>query len=45
MGWKRGDLPVTEAQSERILSLPVQQFLSTDQIDYVSEVIRSFYQK
>lgn len=43
MGWKRGDLPVTERQAERILSLPVHQFLSTGQIDHVCETIRTFY--
>jgi aminotransferase EvaB len=43
MGWKRGDLPVTERQTERILSLPVHQFLSIDQIDHVCNTIRTFY--
>jgi len=45
MGWKKGALPVTESQSERILSLPIHQFLSADQIDYVCEIISEFYTK
>ncbi len=45
MGWKRGDLPITEAQSKKILSLPIHQFLTKDQIDYVSETIIKFYIK
>lgn len=45
MGWKKGDLPVTESQSEKILSLPVHQFLSMEQIDYVAAVIHRFYQQ
>lgn len=44
MGWRRGDLPVTESQSQRILSLPIHQFLSGEQIDTVCAVIRRFYQ-
>jgi dTDP-4-amino-4,6-dideoxygalactose transaminase len=43
LGYKKGDLPVTERQMERILSLPVNQFLSMAQVDLVSESIREFY--
>jgi dTDP-4-amino-4,6-dideoxygalactose transaminase len=45
MGWKRGDLPVTEAQTKKIISLPIHQFLSEEQIDYTGKTIRNFYKK
>ncbi len=44
-GWRRGDLPVTEAQAGRILSLPVHHMLNRDQIDYVIDCIREFYDR
>ena len=43
LGYKRGDFPVTEQQSSRILSLPVNQFLSEEQVDFVIDEIRGFY--
>lgn len=43
MGWKKGDLPETEEQAMKIISLPIHQFLSEDQIDYVCETIHKFY--
>jgi len=43
LGWGRGDLPVTEAQAERILSLPVHHMLNADQVDYVIDCVRAFY--
>jgi dTDP-4-amino-4,6-dideoxygalactose transaminase len=45
MGWKKGDLPETENQSGKIISLPIHQFLNEEQIDYVSEKINEFYWK
>ncbi|MDP8237192.1 MAG: DegT/DnrJ/EryC1/StrS family aminotransferase, partial [Candidatus Erginobacter occultus] len=42
-GYQRGDFPVAEAQAERILSLPIHQYLADEQIAYVIESIRSFY--
>ena len=43
LGYKRGDLPETERQASRILSLPVHEFLTNEQIDYVIQSIRRFY--
>jgi dTDP-4-amino-4,6-dideoxygalactose transaminase len=45
LGYKKGDFPVTERQAERILSLPINQYLGADQIDLVVESIRKFYGK
>lgn len=45
LGYSRGDFPITEKQSERILTLPINQFLKTAQISYISEQINSFFEK
>lgn len=45
LGYKKGSFPVTERQSERILSLPINQYLKNDQIDLVAEAIRGFYKQ
>jgi dTDP-4-amino-4,6-dideoxygalactose transaminase len=43
LGYKRGSLPVTEKQADQILSLPVNQYLTREQIDYVIDRIRVFF--
>ena len=43
LGYKKGDFPVTERQAGRILSLPINQFLDNDQIDFVIQSINQFY--
>lgn len=43
LGYKKGDFPVCEAQSEKILSLPIHQYLTEDQIRYVAGLIWGFY--
>ncbi|MEW6386724.1 MAG: DegT/DnrJ/EryC1/StrS family aminotransferase [Thermodesulfobacteriota bacterium] len=45
LGWRPGDLPETERQSQRILSLPVHQDLTEAQILHVAETIRQFYRR
>ena len=44
MGYKRGDFPQAERQAESVLSLPVHQHLSDEQVRYVCEAIGEFYQ-
>jgi dTDP-4-amino-4,6-dideoxygalactose transaminase len=44
-GWKPGDLPETERQARRILTLPIHQFLTEAQIHYVAETMRNFYRR
>jgi dTDP-4-amino-4,6-dideoxygalactose transaminase len=44
LGYKPGELPVTERQAERVLSLPVYPELETHQLEYVAGNIRSFYE-
>jgi dTDP-4-amino-4,6-dideoxygalactose transaminase len=43
LGYRRGSLPKAEEQADRILSLPVHEYLSEDQIQYVISSIRAFY--
>jgi dTDP-4-amino-4,6-dideoxygalactose transaminase len=43
LGTKRGDFPVCERLAGRILSLPVHQYLSDEQIDLVCDAILRFY--
>jgi len=38
-----GSLPVAERQAKRILSLPIHQFLTEEDIVYVAETINGFY--
>lgn len=45
LGYKKGSLPNTERQASRILSLPIHQSLSPEQIQLVIESIKDFYGK
>jgi dTDP-3-amino-2,3,6-trideoxy-4-keto-D-glucose/dTDP-3-amino-3,4,6-trideoxy-alpha-D-glucose/dTDP-2,6-dideoxy-D-kanosamine transaminase len=44
LGYKKGDFPVCERQAEEILTLPIHQFLAEEDIRYVCDSIREFYQ-
>ena len=43
IGLKSDDLHETEKQGKQILSLPIHQFLTPEQIEYVAESIKRFY--
>ena len=43
LGYERGRLPVTEAATDQVLSLPIYPELSRAQQDWVIESIRAFY--
>jgi dTDP-4-amino-4,6-dideoxygalactose transaminase len=43
LGYKAGDFPVSEQASGEVLALPVNPEVSAEDIEYVSETIRSFY--
>jgi dTDP-4-amino-4,6-dideoxygalactose transaminase len=43
LGYRIGSLPETERQATRILSLPVQQFLTLDDIAYVASEVSAFF--
>ena len=43
LGYKRGDFPETERQAACVITLPVDQHLSREEMVYVVEKIRQFY--
>lgn len=43
LGYRAGDFPVCERLAGRILSLPIHQYLTEDDIAYVAEAIREFH--
>jgi UDP-2-acetamido-2-deoxy-ribo-hexuluronate aminotransferase len=42
LGYKKGDFPVAERVSKEIMSLPMNPYLSDDEIGYVSEKVTKF---
>lgn len=44
LGYQRGDFPVAEKQAETIISLPIHQHLKDEEIDFMTEKVKSFYQ-
>jgi len=42
-GWKLGDFPLAEKLAGEVLSLPIGPHVSPEQIDYVCEKVREFY--
>ena len=45
LGYKRGAFPVCEAQGERIVSLPVHEYLTEAEQQYVVDRVREFYRR
>ena len=43
LGYKQGDLPVTERICEEVLSLPIYPELSQEQIEYVAGTVLKFF--
>ena len=42
---KRGDFPITDIHTKKIITFPCDQHLSRKQINYVIKVVRDFYKK
>jgi len=42
-GYQAGDFPVAEAQVDRVLALPHHQYVTPEQIEFVSNSINDFY--
>ena len=45
LGYKEGDLPVSEEVAHEVLALPVYPELTSDQQDFIVSSIRAFYKK
>ena len=43
LGHKKGDFPIAERIADNTLSLPVHEFITRDQQDYVIKLIKAFY--
>jgi dTDP-4-amino-4,6-dideoxygalactose transaminase len=43
LGYKAGDFPVCEATVRSVLSLPVHEFITREQQDYVADAISEFF--
>lgn len=43
LGYREGDFPVSEGDSQTIITLPVHQHLTPQEIDHTVEQVRSFY--
>ncbi len=43
LGYTAGDFPMAERQSAAILTLPINQFMTEDEVAYVAEAINGFY--
>ena len=45
LGYKRGDFPVCENQAKKILTLPINQFLTNREICYIANKVNQFFIK
>ena len=45
LGWKEGDLPVTEKVSKEVITLPMYPDLTGMEMDYMAEVIGRYFKK
>ena len=43
LGHKTGDFPVTDRHANEMITFPVDQYLTHDQLDRVVDVVRDFY--
>ena len=43
MGYKLGDFPIAESQANRILTLPVNQYMTEEEVVYVADQVNSFF--
>ena len=40
LGYKKGDLPISEKLSKNIVSLPMHPYLSSEEINFIEQVIK-----
>ena len=44
LGYGLGDFEVTETQSKRILTLPINQFITEEQVRFISDMVNGFFE-
>ncbi|ERI90778.1 putative pleiotropic regulatory protein DegT [Clostridiales bacterium oral taxon 876 str. F0540] len=45
LGYKKGDFPISERVSEKIIALPIYPEITEQEVEFVCETIKSFYRK
>jgi len=43
LGYREGDFPIAEKYAREIMTIPVHQYLSEEQLTYVLEMVKKFY--
>lgn len=43
LGYREGSFPVAEHQAHHIITLPIHQFIEREQLDFMANVIQTFY--
>ncbi|MBU2488592.1 MAG: DegT/DnrJ/EryC1/StrS family aminotransferase [Proteobacteria bacterium] len=43
LGYRKGDFPATESQAKKIITLPVHQHLSEEEVEYIIRSVKSYY--
>ena len=43
LGYKKGSFPIAEMQADKLITLPIHQFVEYEQIDFMIEKIAEFY--
>ena len=44
LGYKKGDFPVADSHAENIITFPCDQHLSEEELNFVVQTVRSFYE-
>lgn len=44
-GYKKGQFPITDEHAKKIITFPVDQHLQKEQLDYVIDTVKEFYQE
>ncbi|MBA5850370.1 DegT/DnrJ/EryC1/StrS family aminotransferase [Clostridium sp. cel8] len=45
LGYKKGDFPIAEKLSEKVIALPIYPEITEDEVDFVCSTIKDFYSK
>jgi dTDP-4-amino-4,6-dideoxygalactose transaminase len=43
LGYKRGDFPISERDADQVVTLPVHQHLTDEEVAYTIATVRAFY--